>query len=332
MRLEVRGGGLATAIRLWQGPERVDTSNLIERAKISRVERTWPSALIGERGPVGSRLGMGTHSLHRRFSASARRRLLDLAYDCGVRYFDTAPSYGAGLAERMIGRFAYGRRSKIVVATKFGIALGGVAMRLPAGAYLAAAAGAAVKALRGRTSERRQQPRDYSAARARESVEASLRRLRTDYVDILYLHEPTLDLLGEVDDLARTLEALRMEGKIRKAGLSGQAAPCGALARLHPALAEVLQVEVPADPDGLPCPVPLDAAAGIGFWEFPARRPAAEERRPEEVLDRLHRAVPAGMILLSTRDENMVRAAAGIVSRWDPVSGQSFAHGVASGA
>jgi hypothetical protein len=68
-----------------------------------------------------SRIGLGTHALHRLFSSRARQNLLAAAYGRGLRYFDTAPSYGAGIAELELGRFAAARRARLVLATKFGI-------------------------------------------------------------------------------------------------------------------------------------------------------------------------------------------------------------------
>ncbi|MFZ0553520.1 MAG: aldo/keto reductase, partial [Steroidobacteraceae bacterium] len=91
--------------------------------------------LLRAEAGLSSRLGLGTHALHWLFSGGARQGLLRLAYDLGIRHFDTAPSYGAGLAEREIGRFCLQHRSNLVVATKFGLAPGRLAASLPGGAY-----------------------------------------------------------------------------------------------------------------------------------------------------------------------------------------------------
>lgn len=169
---------------------------------------------------MGSRLGLGTHSLHRLLSSAPRRQLLALAYDLRIRYFDTAPSYGTGLAQREIGRFAQGRRSSMILATKFGIPPGRLASRLPAAAYWAAAGGLALGALGARRGRPRPPHRDYRPECLRPSVESSLRELRTDHLDILYLHEPTADSIGDAGCLVEALQGLRQTGKVRRIGLS----------------------------------------------------------------------------------------------------------------
>ncbi|MEJ1964014.1 MAG: aldo/keto reductase [Gammaproteobacteria bacterium] len=139
-------------------------------------------------------------------STSARQRLLATAFDLGFRYFDTAPSYGGGLAEREIGAFAATRRSQLVLTTKFGIYSGRLAALPP---YVTAALRMASRLVRGGRGAGGPPPRDYDPDRARVSLENSLRALRTDHVDVLYLHEPELALLGDCDRLARALESFR---------------------------------------------------------------------------------------------------------------------------
>ena len=248
-----------------------------------------------------SRLGLGTHGLHWS-SSRARQGLLGLAFDLGVRYFDTAPAYGSGLAEREVGRFAEGRRSKIVISTKFGIPTSRVLSRVP-GLLLASRAAAVL----GRKVLRASPPmRDYSARAATASLEESLRALRTSYVDVLQLHEPQLSQLCDVDGLLRTLEALKAAGKVRHIGLSGNAAACTAIAQAHPGLAELLQIEVPADAQGLPAAEAVVPGVAVRFWEVPsAARPAALS----DVMQRLKRVAPQGVILLSTRQGALLREA-----------------------
>jgi D-threo-aldose 1-dehydrogenase len=268
---------------------------------------------IGADGPSCSRVGLGTHSLHRLPFARDRRLLLAGAYDLGVRYFDTAPSYGAGLAEREIGRLAAGRRSTMLITTKFGIAAGRLASVLPGGALLTAAAGAALRAAGLRPKGAAVPHRDYGAAAMSQSVEGSLRRLRTETIDILYLHAPSLETIGDPEPLLEALGTLRQAGKIRRVGLSGAASECLAIARRYPALADVLQMEIPADSQGLPVAGRLPAEAGVGFWEFPSG-PAP---RPEKLLEQLRQAMPAGVILLSTRRLSVLAQAVAALSTAD---------------
>jgi len=247
-----------------------------------------------------SRIGLGTHALHRLLSRRARQNLLAGAFDRGLRYFDTAPSYGAGIAELELGRFAAGRRSELVLTTKFGIAAGRMAAAIPGWVY----AQMALRVIAGATGTKRflgrAPPRDFSAPRARASVDSSLRRLRTDHVDVLFLHEPRLELLGDPESLLRALEALKAAGKVRYFGLSGDGAQCGRIAGAHPALAEVLQTEVARDADGLPLPGSPQRAA-VRFWEWSAPLPAGQTA---PTIQRLREVESESVLVLSTNVAN----------------------------
>jgi predicted oxidoreductase len=271
-----------------------------------------------------SRIGLGTHSLHRLLSSAARQRLLARAHELGLSYFDTAPSYGAGIAEYELGRFIRDKRSSVVLTTKFGIVTGRMGSRIPGWNY-AAMAGRLAKRVISRHTTAKSPPRDYSPAEARSSVEGSLRALRTDHIDVLYLHEPLLELLPDEDPLARTLEELKASGKVRYVGLSGDASSCTSIARSRPRLAEVLQLEIPAVPRGLPDDglpddrLPgkggADIAAAVRFWEFaPGPMPAG---RLGTLMERLLAANPQSVTLLSTNSEASLRAAAGTLDAVD---------------
>lgn len=109
------------------------------------------------------------------------------AFDVGINFFDTSSVYGR--SEHLIGQTFCNRRDRVVIATKVGFI-----------AY--------------------DQPPDYSPAFIRRSLEESLRRLRSDYVDLLQLHNPALDVLERDGSVLQTLEALQREGKIRAYGMS----------------------------------------------------------------------------------------------------------------
>jgi aryl-alcohol dehydrogenase-like predicted oxidoreductase len=256
-----------------------------------------------------SRLGLGTHALHRLLSPSKRRNLLALAFDLGVRHFDTAPSYGDGLAERELGRLARGRRSELVLTTKFGIPGRGLGSSLPGWNHVAMVARAARKILRGGARPGNVR-RDYGAEQARKSLEGSLRALATDHVDILFLHEPSIACLAEPEALGRVLQELKAAGKVRYVGLSGQYEECARISTRYPFLAEVLQVQVPAARDGLPLEAPI--AAAIGFWEFPPRL-GATAGSLQHTFVRLAAALPTGVRLVSTNSELHLREAAAML-------------------
>jgi diketogulonate reductase-like aldo/keto reductase len=260
-------------------------------------------------------MGLGTHALHRLWSSAARRNLLALALDLGVRHFDTAPSYGDGLAERELGRFGRNRRSTLVLTTKFGIPARRLG-ELPGWNHIAMAARAARRILRAGKRSGESTFREYSARQARSSLEGSLRALATDHVDILFLHEPTLQSLGEPDALARELENLKADGKARYIGLSGHPADCASIARCHPSLAEVLQIQVPASADGLPLEGYIQPAeAAVSFWEFPAQARRPRSDRLHQTLERLQKAAPDGVMLVSTNSAMELRESVTILGK-----------------
>lgn len=118
--------------------------------------------------------------------------MLRLAHDMGVNFFDTADVYGDGHAERLLGRALKDVRSDCVIATKVGYDWYN----------------------HKREAGQREHPQDYSPAFIRYAVEQSLRRLDTDYIDWLQLHNPRLNALTD-DELFQELEKLKQEGKVR---------------------------------------------------------------------------------------------------------------------
>jgi aryl-alcohol dehydrogenase-like predicted oxidoreductase len=195
---------------------------------------------LGGSGLTVSAVGLGCNNFGRRLDGAGTRAVIDAALDAGVTFLDTADTYGGdGASERLIGDALDGRRERVVLATKFGMALSGDAG----------------------------EPRG-SRAYARRALEASLQRLRTDRVDLLYYHEP-----DGVTPLAETLGALGEladEGKIRAFGVSNldaaqlrEAAALGDL-RLAALQNEYSLLERSADQELLP----LCREHGIGFVPY----------------------------------------------------------------
>jgi len=189
-------------------------------------------------------LSFGCGGLYRTSSRAGRQRLLHAAFEAGIRHFDVAPLYGLGAAEAELGRFARGRRSKLVLATKFGLEPG---KRL---SWLVPFQGPArwtlnmVPSLRGiarRGISGREQPAAYSAERATASLERSLRALGTDYVDIFMLHEPILEQIL-YSDLYPLLERWREAGMIRTFGVAGYYPEVERISIALPALCRVVQM------------------------------------------------------------------------------------------
>jgi aryl-alcohol dehydrogenase-like predicted oxidoreductase len=150
-------------------------------------------AIEGLTTPV-SRIGLGTWAIggwmwggtDEKDSIAVIRRALD----SGVNLIDTAPVYGFGASEEIVGKaLADGYRHKAVIATK-------VALEWRDGAVF----------------------RNSSPERIRQEVEDTLRRLRTDYIDLYQVHWP--DPLVPIEETAAVLDALRKEGKVRALGVS----------------------------------------------------------------------------------------------------------------
>lgn len=122
-------------------------------------------------------------------------RIVDAAFDVGIDTFDTANVYGAGESEEILGRLLGARRTAAVIATK---------IRFPTGS----------------TESGRPAPGTYGLSRSSviQSVEASLRRLKTDYIDLLQLHMQ--DRLVPIEETLRAVDDLVTQGKVRYLGVS----------------------------------------------------------------------------------------------------------------
>jgi aryl-alcohol dehydrogenase-like predicted oxidoreductase len=137
-------------------------------------------------------VGLGCNNFGGRVDEAGTRAVIDAALDAGVTFFDTADVYGnAGGSETLIGKILDGRRDRVVLATKFGKPMGDGASRRGSATYIRAA------------------------------IEASLQRLRTDYIDLYQHHEedpetPLEETLGAVAELVAV-------GKVRAFGTSNYA-------------------------------------------------------------------------------------------------------------
>ena len=163
---------------------------------------------LGHSGLVVSVAGLGCNNFGRRLDTDATRSVIDAAIDAGITLLDTADMYGTGRSEEILGEVLAGRRDQVVLATKFGHS--GVDMGY----------GPAAGAKGGR-------------AYIRRAVEHSLRRLRTDYIDLYQLHTP--DPATPIGETMAALGELIAEGKVRYIGHSNfsgwQVAEAAVLAR-----------------------------------------------------------------------------------------------------
>jgi aryl-alcohol dehydrogenase-like predicted oxidoreductase/choline dehydrogenase-like flavoprotein len=176
-------------------------------------------------------LGFGcAYLLSAGLDRSASRRLLDAAYDAGVRHFDVARLYGMGRTEGLLGEFL-AEHPEATVATKFGVVPPSAAERV---------AMAASRRL-GREWKRKDKAR-FGAKEARASLEMSLRELRRERVELFLLHEATVEDLVH-DDLLEFLVRQREAGVIGEFGVGGEASRVAALYRERRQYVPVLQFE-----------------------------------------------------------------------------------------
>ncbi|MGZ4437640.1 MAG: aldo/keto reductase [Nocardioides sp.] len=147
---------------------------------------------LGSSGLMVSVVGIGCNAFGTRIDADQTQAVVDAALDAGVTLFDTADTYGRGASEELLGKALGSRRDEIVLATKFGMDM----------------EGANGPDWGARASRR------Y----VRKAVEASLRRLGTDHIDLYQLHQP--DLVTPVEETLEALTELVEEGKVRYVGCS----------------------------------------------------------------------------------------------------------------
>jgi aryl-alcohol dehydrogenase-like predicted oxidoreductase len=159
-------------------------------------------------------VGLGCNNFGGRIGEDASRAVIDAALDAGVTFFDTADVYGnGGGSEEIIGRALAGRRDRVVLATKFGHGPGDGEVARGGRPYI------------------------------RKAVEASLRRLRTDWIDLYQYHRP--DGVTPLEETLGALHELVDEGTVRAIGSSNftaamvdEAAAVAAERSLHPFASE----------------------------------------------------------------------------------------------
>jgi aryl-alcohol dehydrogenase-like predicted oxidoreductase len=132
-------------------------------------------------------VGVGCNNFGARVDEQHTEEVIDAALDAGINFFDTADMYATGKSEELLGRFLAGRRRDVIIATKFGNEMPG-------------------------------QGRGARPAYVRKAIDASLKRLNTDYIDLYQQHIPDADVpiaetLGVLDELVKV-------GKVREIGCS----------------------------------------------------------------------------------------------------------------
>jgi len=149
---------------------------------------------LGRSGLRVSVIGLGCNNLGGRIDDAAAKEVVHKALDIGINFFDTADHYGVerGASERLLSELLGARRKDIILATKFGLQMDD-------------------KGWLFGTSRR------YMMS----ALEASLKRLKTDYIDLYYLHRP--DGVTPIDETLRALDDVVRQGKVRYIACSNMA-------------------------------------------------------------------------------------------------------------
>lgn len=264
--------------------------------------------MLADAGLGVSRLSFGTASLHHLLTSRARHQLLAAALDSGITHFDTSPYYGFGLAERQLG-FLLGRGSQaITIATKVGI-YPPRAAKYPVPVWLIKAAGKMAPSLT--------RPEvDFSVAHAESSLNESLKRLRRDYVDILFLHEPRKEMLS-CDEFLTLQERLLREGKVRHFGLAGPAELFHEMLDSARPLAGILQVKDSLENHEADLVTQSGRRLQITYGYFSSSAQRGSSFSPERVLLGALARNSRGTVLVSTRKLNRLKTLVEIAERED---------------
>lgn len=253
---------------------------------------------------VVSRLGLGTGSLHHLLLNTDRCRLLDRAAAAGITHFDTSPYYGHGLAETTLGAFLRGRRDAFTVATKVGLYPKGPPAKTGLGVWLRKAF--------GQVAPDYSLPiEDWSVSHARARLEASLKRLRSDYVDFLFVHEPRVDA-AVADALLDWMWRERERGTIRAFGVAGVEARIGELVRAGHPLAQIVQTRDTLT--GREAEFVVQAGRPLQFTYGYLSGPAPLGHTPSSTMTAALARNASGTVIVSSRRPERITALAGLAT------------------
>lgn len=261
-------------------------------------------------GVESSVLGFGCAPILGAVGAAQARKAIACALDLGVNHFDVARCYGYGDAEKFVGGELKKRRDEVVIASKCGLEATGLARALRPAKPL-------VRWLRSTQRPAHPEPRQgvsqlkspllrsvaITARSMVKSVEQSLKVLGTDYLDILFLHEPRWSNLP-LQEVAETGTRLKREGKIRAFGAAFYRGS-QSFGELPQDIFDVLQFDAPseaADSDALRRE--RGDRANVLFSPFVGAGP---HLNPGDVLGRLWREFPRSVVLCSMFNPDHIR-------------------------
>jgi aryl-alcohol dehydrogenase-like predicted oxidoreductase len=214
-----------------------------------------------------SRFGLGCARIGGVFQSNPRGflDLLAFAFDSGITFFDTADMYSQGESESLLGKVLRSKRDRIVLASKAGYAL-------PSSRRWAGRVKPLLRPLVRLLKIRRDQlpsagrgpiAQDFTPKYLMKAVEGSLRRLRTDYLDIFQLHSPSLEVI-ERGEWLPALEELKRTGKIRYYGIAVDTIEAGLAALRYPGVSSIQFTLNLLEPAGGVELFPAAARQGVG--------------------------------------------------------------------
>jgi aryl-alcohol dehydrogenase-like predicted oxidoreductase len=267
-----------------------------------------------------SKFGLGCARIGGVFQHSSRgfEDLLSYAFDSGITFFDTADMYSQGESESLIGKVFRGKRDRIVIASKAGYSL--PSRRRWAG-RIKPLLRPLVRLLKIRrdqlpSSSRGALSQDFSSKHLRAALEGSLRRLRTDYLDLFQLHSPPLEVV-ERGEWLPVLQELKRQGKVRYFGIAVDDIEAGLAALRYPEVSSVQFTLNLLEPGGASALFPRAKERGVGgiareclangllvkptseiSFSTYCSSPAQEEQRAQQLAELQREVVASGRPLL----------------------------------
>ncbi len=244
-----------------------------------------------------SRFVFGTGAIMRVGFQKARRRLLSAAIDAGFTLFDTAPYYGFGVAERDLGAVLKGH-PEVRITTKVGIYVPGGEDQPPSAVFARKVGGRIFKFL-GRPY------RSFALQKAQRALDASLRKLAREHIELYLLHEPEAHLL-QTEEWQRWLESAKQAGKLGRFGLALTAVQLRPLLAAGSPLADVVQVLDSLDGQEADVLAEHNRPLQITFGYISAARKAGDPRSFSDLLRAATVRNPRGPIIVSTTKAHRV--------------------------
>lgn len=285
-----------------------------------------------------SSIGFGTSGLSGELTYKESIALLEAAFDAGIRHFDTAPIYGLGASEKILGDFLVRRREQVTVTTKFGLMPPRAQSLLLRAKSMIRPVLRQIPGLKSRLAQSikgLRQPANYSPAGMKISLVASLRALRCDRVDLFLLHEA--DATDISDDLRKVLDDSVRSGLIGAWGVGSSRNKIDRVVVCDPSAGRVLQFEWSVLPD---CPRVYRDSFCITHGAFssslaPLKQLIATSERqrhwskeigvdfsdgsvlPRLILRAALAANPGGLVLFSSKKVRHIRDVAPLLQRHD---------------